>query len=500
MGMYLQLDGPGPLYAQLSRALKKALASGGLGEGNRLPPTRLLASELGISRNTVLTAYEQLRMEGVLEGKVGSGSYVSVPPRHPPTAPPAPISTDPVGQAQSAYASRARRFHASAKPLGHVVPGTRYSLQYGMPMANPVLTTAWAQELSRAAHYTSPNYPIVQGLPALRQAISEYLMRQRGVLAAPDDILVVGGTQQAIALTARVLLDPGARVVVEDPQYNNTRIIMQCYGAELQPVPVDENGIDCNLLPDEPPRLICVTPSHQFPTGAQMPLARREALLDYARRHDSWVFEDDYDGELRYDAKPLASLRMLDRDDRVIYVGTFSKVLFPSLRLGYMVVPRDLRRDFVSAKWLEDFGCSAIEQAAMANFMSEGGFERHLRRVGQALRQRRNGLLAGLHELSQGRMRIVDSQAGMHLTLWLHDLDRSQGEAFIAHARRMGLGLYPLWPYYLSPPDRAGLILGYAGLPAADIKPALAIFRECLEQAYQPPGVAGAEPPRGPCS
>jgi GntR family transcriptional regulator/MocR family aminotransferase len=486
MGMYLQLDGSGPLYAQLSRALKKALTSGGLGEGNRLPPTRLLASELGLSRNTVLTAYEQLRMEGVLEGKVGSGSYVSVSRRQLLPLPPAPAGVSSFVEAQSAYMGRVRRFHAAARPLGHTLPGTRYSLQYGMPMANPVLTTAWAQELSRAAHYTSPNYPIVQGLPALRQAISEYLMRQRGVSAEPEDILVVGGTQQAIALTARVLLDPGAKVVVEDPQYNNTRIIMQSYGASLQPVPVDEDGIVCDLLPEDPPRLICVTPSHQFPTGAQMPLARRSALLGYAQRHDCWVFEDDYDGELRYDAKPLASLRTLDGDDRVIYVGTFSKVLFPSLRLGYMVVPRRLRKDFVSAKWLEDFGCSAIEQAAMANFMSEGGFERHLRRVGQALRQRRNALLDGLHAMNNGRMRIIDTQAGMHLILWLHGLDQAQGEAFIANAGKLGLGLYPLWPYYLSPPDRAGLILGYAGLPVSDIKQALAIFRECLEQAYQP--------------
>ncbi|RPE75523.1 PLP-dependent aminotransferase family protein [Vulcaniibacterium tengchongense] len=476
--MHLQLDGRGPVHAQLTRALKSAVFAGRLGQGARLPATRQLARELGVSRNTVLAAYEQLRAEGFVEGRVGSGSYVTPPLRGPRPAPAGEAPLPP----QSAFARRARRYHDHANMPGRAIPGVRYAFQYGVPMANPALTTAWARELARAAAYTSPGYPATQGLPALREAVCDYLARRRGVVAAPEDVFVVAGTQQAVALTARVLLDPGDEVALEEPHYSSLRELLLIHGAQVRAVPVDADGLRCDALPQPAPKLVCVTPSHQFPSGALMSLSRRLALLDYARRHDCWVLEDDYDGEFRYDGRPLDALRSLDEHGRVIYVGTFSKALFPALRLGYLVVPAGLRRDFLNAKWQDDFASPAIEQAALARFIAEGGFERHLRRAARTLRERRAALLDGLRRCGERRLRIADSRAGMHLVAWLEGRSAAEGEAFIAHARGLGLGLYSIAPYYLESPDRAGLLLGFASLSAAEIREAVRLLQRCLDE------------------
>ncbi|MDH5822142.1 PLP-dependent aminotransferase family protein [Luteimonas sp. RD2P54] len=475
------LDGHGPLHAQVTRALKATILEGRLAHGSRLPATRWLATELGVSRNTVLVAYEQLRAEGFVEAKVGAGSFVALrmaPPAEPDSAP---------GNAapQSAYARRARQLHDPERLVGRDIPGMRYSFQYGVPLVNPALTGAWARALAHAARYTRPHYPPAQGLPDLRGAVCDYLARRRGVYAAPEDVLIVAGTQQALALAARVLLDEGDPAAFEEPHYNAIRTVLRVHGARLVPVPVDAQGLRCELLPEQaPPRLICVTPSHQFPTGAVMSLERRMALLEYARRHGSWILEDDYDGEFRYDGRPLAALRSLDGAGRVIYVGTFSKALYPALRLGYMVLPPALRRDFVSAKWLADFATPAIDQAALAAFIADGGFERHLRRSALALRARRAVLLRLLRECGGGRLRIADSGAGMHLPVWIAGRGRADGDALIALAGRRGLGLYPIAPYYLDPPDRAGLLMGYAGLSVTEIEQGMRLFAACLDELF----------------
>lgn len=479
--MHLQLDGLGPLHAQLTRALKSALAHGGGGQGSRLPPTRALARELGLSRNTVLTAYEQLRAEGFMEARVGSGSFVATPLFAEAANDAAPMVAPP----QTAYARRAREVHDPAWVARRREPGIRYSFQYGLPLVNPALTTAWARELARAAAYTPPGYPDAQGLPALREAICDYLARRRGVRAVPDDVLVVGGTQQAVSLAARVLVEPGDLVVVEEPQYFALRQVLQIHGARIHGVDCDADGLRPDRLPAEAPRLLCVTPSHQFPSGAVMSLARRLELLQYARRQEAWILEDDYDGEFRYDSKPLSALRSLDRDGRVLYVGTFSKSLFPSLRLGYVVVPPALRRDLVTAKWAQDFGSSAIEQAALAHFMQSGAFERHLRRSARTLQERRAALLEGLDACSDGRLHIADSHAGMHLVVWLRGKHDDALDAVLAHARRLGVGLHSIRPHYLRRPERAGLLMGYCGMSVAQIREAMPLFARVLDAAYR---------------
>ncbi|KGQ19539.1 Transcriptional regulator [Lysobacter dokdonensis DS-58] len=478
--MHLQLDGRGPLHAQLTRALKTALAGGRLGQGSRLPPTRALARDLGLSRNTVLTAYEQLRAEGFMAARVGSGSFVAAPLMAE-AANDAPATIAPP---QTAYARRAR--NADIRRLLRNKPraSVRYSFQYGLPLINPALTTAWARELAHAAAYTAPDYPDPQGVPALREAICDYLARRRGVQAVPEDVLVVGGTQQAVSLAARVLLDAGDMAVVEEPQYFALRKVLQIHGARLHGADVDGDGMRPDRLPVDAPRLICVTPSHQFPGGSVLSLARRLELLQYARMQDCWILEDDYDGEFRYDTQPLAALRSLDRDGRVLYVGTFSKTLFPSLRLGYVVMPPALRDDLVTAKWAQDFGSSAIEQAALARFMAGGGFERHLRRSSRTLLERRTALLDGLRAVGKGRLEINDSHAGMHLVVWLKDQPDAALDAILAHGESIGLGLYTIRPHYLRRPQRAGLLMGFCGLSPAQIREAMPLFEQVLDRAY----------------
>jgi GntR family transcriptional regulator/MocR family aminotransferase len=474
--VFLELDGRGSRQAQLTRALKDAVLNGRLRSGDRLPATRVLASDLKVSRNTVLASYEELAAEGFLLGKIGSGSYI------------APIETHlrirPEAPAEARLSSYATRALATAQ---RVNPGANhqdlpYNLQYGQPMTNPALTTAWRRELAKAAAYTLPQYPESRGRLDLRTAVCDYLARRRGVQAEPDDVLIVSGTQEAVSLSAQVLLDTGDRVVMEDPHYSALWRIFSAYGAHIDLVPVDDDGLDCDQLPAQPPRLLCLTPSHQFPLGSVLSLPRRLALLRYAQANDAWILEDDYDGEFRYGGAPLAALRSLDAHDRTLYIGTFSKTLFPALRMGYMVLPKALREPFRVAKMIATFGCPAIEQRALAQFIENRGFDRHLRRAAQTLRARRAALMQGLREHAGETVEVRDSQAGMHLVAWLRDFDESRLHSLIAAARARGVGLHTINQCYLQPPVRMGLLMGYAGLAPKEISAAMLRFGAALRE------------------
>ncbi|HKT28136.1 PLP-dependent aminotransferase family protein [Dyella sp.] len=476
--MFLELDGQGPLYDQLTRALKASILDGRIAAGTQLPPTRELAHELEISRTTVLAAYEQLRAEGYIDGRVGSGSFVS----HLQARPLAHhVSTD--IDAPSRYAERARKVRNWDIPRMH--RGLRYNLEYGYPMINPTLNNAWGRELARAAVYTRLNAVELAGLGVLRKQTCDYLARRRGVQAEPDDVLIVTGTQQAINLAARVLVNEGDPVVLEEPHYFLAHQALAAHGAELVSVRTDEHGLICSELPEQSPRLIYVTPSHHFPTGAVLSMQRRLDLLHYAERHQCWILEDDYDGEFRYDAHPLAALRSLDEQDRVIYVGTFSKVMFGGLRLAYMVMPAALRADFLNAKYLTDMVCPVIEQAALARFMEDGGFERHLRAARKELKARREMLIAGLKEHARDRVEITDTPAGMHMVVWLRGYDAPRREALVAYAHEHGLGLHPMSPLYARAPERQGLLLGYCSLSVNELREAMRLFGQCLDYMEQ---------------
>lgn len=474
--MFLELDGHGPHYSQLTRAMKAAILSGRLATGARLPPTRVLAEELGISRITVLTAYEQLRAEGYIVGRVGSGSYVStsraepMPPRQATTRTTVPLTR---------YAKRARQLADWSIATQH--RDRRLDMQYGRPQINPTLGSIWGRELAWAATRTRLEYASNQGLPALREQICDYLARRRGIQTSPDRVLIVSGTQQAITLTSRVLLDEGDEVAIEEPHYFGAWQQFGAHGASLQAIPTDHEGLICSALPAQAPRLVMVTPSHQFPAGPALSMSRRQELLRYARTRNCWILEDDYDGELRYDTTPLPALRSLDSDDRVIYVGTFSKVMFGALRLGYVVMPEALCDDFVNAKYLCDRGNPAIEQAALAHFLEDGGFERHLRYMSRELNGRRRELIAGLQQYAGARVQIADAHAGMHVTVWLPDYDHAQIDALVADAHERGLGLYSITPHYRERPAIPGLILGYCGLSKAQLHEAMQLFGECLD-------------------
>ncbi len=472
--MHLQLDGIGPKYDQLTRALRSAILSGRLSAGEKLPSTRLLSEELGLSRNTVLRAYEQLRVERLGVVREGFGTFVAEVSRH-------PVSVAPTQQveAQSAYASRLRELPALTLPRGQ--SDLRYDLQYGAPLVNTRLVTAWSTALAGAAARTDTGYPHPQGLFELRESICRFLATWRGLIAKPQDVVIVSGAQQALSLLARILLDEGATAAIEDPHYQLALHCLRAHGAKVVSVRADEDGLVVDDLPKDA-RLVHVTPSHQFPSGVTMSLERRRQLLKFARENSCWIFEDDYDGELSYSAKPMAALRSLDGGDRVIYVGSFSKMMFPSLRMAYVVCPDGLRKDLVRAKALEDLGCPTIEQAAMRMLFERGSFERHLRSSVVELRRRRAALLQGLAQHAGDRLRVVDSQLGMHVVGWLPGFDQERLNQLIDMARRRGLGLHPVGPYFRESPPQVGLLLGIASLFPRQIEAATKVLGDVLHE------------------
>jgi GntR family transcriptional regulator / MocR family aminotransferase len=475
--MFLHLDGGGPVYAQLIRALKRAILEGRLSAGTRLPSTRILAEELNLSRTTVTAAYEQLQVEGFLNSHRGSGNYIN-----PVAIAPTVLISDTTISPQSRYTARARRSYDRTISELHN-NGTRYNLQYGNPLINPSLSTMWGRELARASAYTPLLAVDTQGLEALREQICDYLARRRGIVTTPDNIIVVNGAQQAYTLAARVLVNEDETIVMEEPHYHGAYQALIAHGAKVQPVPVDGDGLIVDELPPSQPRLICVTPSCQFPTGSVLSPQRRMDLLHYASKNNCWILEDDCDNEFYYEGRPPAALRSLDQHDQVIYVGTFSKILFESLRIGYIVVPSSLRKDFVIAKYFNDFSSTGIEQAALANFMRDGGLERHLRLARIRLRSRRESLLHALRKYAGQHVDILHSVAGMHIVTWLKHFSHDRAKLLLDLANERGLGLHPIALHFKVPPNRPGFILGYSSLSSAALHQAMKLFGECLNEA-----------------
>lgn len=471
--MYLELDGNGVLYRQLLRALKRAILDGRLPAGAQLPATRALATQLGLARNTVLTAYDLLCAEHLAVSRGGSGTFVAQgiaakPRRASPVNIPAP----------SRYAARAR----DLPPLGLRIQSgrQRLDLQYGEPLIDLPLFTAWGRELSRAAVRTEARYPGSHGASALRAQIASYLGRRRGINCDADDIVIVSGSQQAISLVGRLLLNEGERAVLEDPHYQLAAQCLAADGADLSFVAVDRDGLRVSDLPSDRISLVFVTPSHQFPSGAVMSVPRRLELLEQAASRRFWIVEDDYDGEFGFEGRMIPALRSLDLDDKVIYIGSFSKTLFPALRLGYVVCPRALREDLIRAKLLADLGCGGIEQTAMAHFMESGAFDRYLRKASIEIRRRRRVLVEGLSQHCDTHLVLDDTGAGMHSVGWLPDFDHRRFAALLRVAEERGLRLHPIAPHYARPPSMPGLLLGFAGLSVAQLRQATRILGECL--------------------
>jgi GntR family transcriptional regulator / MocR family aminotransferase len=486
---HLELDGQGPLYEQLARALKRAILEGHFVAGKRLPATRTLARTLGLSRNTVLGAYELLSAEELATAHGRSGTRVATGARITTAARRARSVAPP-----SRYAGRVRKLPTPT--LGARKPPTRYDLHYGEPLSDTRLFHSWRRKLAAAALQAGPRYPDPCGFRPLRRAICEYVARRRGIVCTEDDVLIVGGTQQAVTLAARVVLDEGDPVVIEDPYYQHVVQTLTAHGARLAAVATDENGLLTSELARQSARLICVTPSHQFPSGSVLSLDRRMELLRIASTQGSWILEDDYDSEFHYQGRPLPALRSLDLADRVIYIGSFSKALFPSLRLGYVVCPTGLRADLCAAKRLDDLGSPAIEQAALAAFIRSGQFARHLRKSVAELHHRRDALLEGLRRHAGDRIEIQGAQSGVHVVVWFRRMTYPQLDRLMELAAGRELGLYPIHPNYRIRPARPGLLVGYAGLTASALKAAAALLGECLDVLEQEPAVAPRASPQ----
>lgn len=487
--MWLKLDGDGPTFRQIYRALRARIVGGELATGTRLPPTRSLAQELGVSRTTVLQAYEQLAAEGFIAGRTGSGSYVSTTakaatrgretgraPRETPHAP-----------TLSRFARRLEERRARPLYSSYVSEQTpiAYDFRYGRPSIADFPVGAWQRCIGRRARAASArahDYGHPQGSPALRTALAGYLSRARGVGIDADRLLIVTGSQQGLDLGARVLLDPGDHAVVEEPGYEGARRAFEAAGAKLVFVATDDDGLCTNDLATAAPRahVAHVTPSHHYPLGGIMPYARRAELLAWANRAGAYVVEDDYDGEYRFSGRPLEPLKALDQDDRVIYLGTFSKVMYPALRVGYLALPDSLVEPFVRAKLVADGGGPILEQDALADFIASGEFERHIRRSRKRYAERRAALLEALRNYLGNRVEICGADAGLHVVVRLLDDAASSAREISRRAREVGVGIYPLDPYYERPPRRPAFVLGYGGVRPADIRTGVAKLAQIL--------------------
>jgi GntR family transcriptional regulator/MocR family aminotransferase len=449
----------------ICETIKGRIATGSLGAGARLPSTRSLAAEWGVSRTTVTAAYEQLIAEGYLESRQGARTQVARG-LGPPPAPDGWTGPAEPPDRLSAYGQRLAEFI-----LPPVAGRVRMlaDFRYGDLAAEDFPLLAWRKAVGAAMQrrHGHIRYDDPRGSSGLRAALQGYLWRARGLRCDPDQIIVVNGSQQGLDLCARLLLNPGDRAVMEDPGYNLACQVFLAAGAEVVPVSVDHEGMMTGSLPSA--RLAYVTPSHQFPLGSVMSAPRRRELLAWAQRMGGHVIEDDYDSEYRFDIDPIPPLQALDQTGRIIYLGTVSKTLSPTLRLGYLVVPTPLAETFAKAKRLADRHTPSLEQEALAGLIESGAYERHVRRIRRRNGERRAALLAVLSAALGDAVTVVGADAGLHVVVWLNRVPKAQEEALIARALAAGIGLYPVGPLYIpaepdARPDKAGLVMGYASL------------------------------------
>jgi len=475
-----------PLYRQLYDWFRGSILDGQMRPGQRVPSTRSLAAELKISRVPVLNAYEQLLAEGYFETFVGAGTCVARSIPDDALSPPSVRARKELPQSgRSAGPRRMSRrgvelTNAPAQPWFDVSGAFRVSL----PALDQFPIGVWSKLVAR--HSRNPPrgimaYSSAMGYPPFREAIAEYLGAVRGVRCAPSQILVTTGSQQALQLAAQILLDPNDRVWMEEPGYLGARQAFVTARAQLIPVRVDDDGMNVTeiIRRGRSARAVFVTPSHQYPMGTTMSATRRMLLLNWAAGSGAWIIEDDYDSEYRFGSRPIASLQGLDTDARVIYIGTFSKVMFPALRLGYMVVPKDLLPAFSAARDAADIFSSTLYQAVMTDFIREGHFARHIRRMRVLYMDRRRMLMKAIQTEMGDLLEVIGDAAGMHLLALLPPgIDDA---AVSRHAAQRRISVMPLSSCCLKPPARGGLILGYGGANAQQIYDGIRKLRMIVE-------------------
>jgi len=469
-----------PLHRQIYDSFRSAILSGQLHPGQRVPSTRVLAAEVGVSRFPVLNAYAQLLAEGYLQSHVGSGTVIS-------TSLPEQLTSS--GAAAVKDRDTRQRPRPAAKRCSLLTPRQKVpwmihsgAFRVGQVALDQFPLQIWSTLVSRHGRdmtMESAHYGDLMGHPRLRQTVANYLKTARSVRCEPEQILIVNGSQQALEISARVLLDPGDRVWIEDPSYRLARDVFTLNGCHLAPVPVDAEGLNvaAGIKNCRKARAVFVTPSHQFPLGVTMSASRRLQLIEWAQHSRAWIIEDDYDSEYRFESAPIASLQGLDSNARVIYVGTFSKVLFPALRLGYIVIPPDLIDRFFTMRRVMDLGQPTFSQKVLADFIEEGHFARHIRRMRVFYGNLRRVLVDNLIKTCAQTLEMIGDEAGMHLTAFL---TRSRSDEEIsARAVRHGLSIWPLSRMYMEHP-RQGFILGYGGTTARDIPAAVRKLQSLL--------------------
>lgn len=486
------------MYRQVYLGVRQAILDGVLQPGSRLPSTRALASDLGLSRNTVVMAYEQLRGEGYAVGRGGSDTRVAdtIPdrlmqassgsakrrPRH---------AVSRVSKTATAvdmlWRSSAPRLEHPPRPFRAGVPATDL---FPYALWGRLLSRRWARITARDLGYANS-----QGYLPLREAIASYVSAARGVACTAEQVFIVSGSQSGLLLAARLALDPGDTAWVEDPGYHGARGAVLSAAGRLAPVPVDREGMRVDIAMSQAPdaRAAFVTPSRQLPLGVPLSAARRAALLAWAARTDGWIVEDDYDSEVRFASRPLPAMQGDDVDGSVLYVGTFSKVLFPALRLGYLIVPPALVDTAIAVRHMQDVHAPTIEQAVLADFIRGGHFERHVRRVRQVYLERQEALRDGIGRRLRGILEMPPGEHGLFVTTWLRDIPDTEAAAA---ALAQGVDVTPL-SRMASGPVPAGLVLGYAGLTLQDIADGvdgLVRALEPLSGTRRPSGARGRAP------
>lgn len=475
-----------PLYRQIYETIRQAILNGELGANSQIPASRALAGELGVSRITVVNAYEQLFAEGYLEGKIGAGTFV---------ASKLPDDLLQISNSKglnkkinisaeniklSAFAERLRKNKtASSRPQNHL---NAVPFRNGLTAVDEFPFDIWekiAVRVFRQSHNKIYGYGEAAGYLPLRESVAAHFAASRGVHCDIEQIFITNGAQHALDLIARVLLKEDDKVWIEDPCYREAYNVFYSNGAQMIPVSVDEEGFNlAEAEKKETAKLVYITPSHQYPTGVTMSLTRRLNLLEWARKNNSWIIEDDYNSEFRYAGRPLASLQNLDNFGRVIYVGTFSKTIFPALRLGCLIVPKNLVEIFSAARQLCDWHSPIFEQAILADFIAEGHFGRHLRRMRTLYEKRQRFLVAEAEKELGEFLKVKPSSSGMHIIGWLADglNDQKISEKAAEHS----LSLSPLSSYCLKNKLPSGIILGYTGFNAEQIRKGVRKIKEIL--------------------
>lgn len=472
MELHINLQHRRDLAGQIYRGIRAAILDGRLRPGDRLPPTRELAGRLEVSRNTVAVAYEWLTAEGLLAGRAGVGSFVQG-------------ETPATGSRKVSSPGRPLRLRTFWRELPDSSESSApaaYDFRVGIPDARLFPFETWRRMVARqlrAATLTA-DYGEPAGHPALRAAVARHVFLARGVRATADEVLITQGAQQAFDLIGRVLIEPGVCVAVEEPGYPPARLLFQSLGARVVGVPVDAEGLDVSALPHDA-RLVYVTPSHQFPLGVAMSPARRNALLAWAEQRNAVVIEDDYDSEFRFGGRPIETLHGLDRSGRVVYVGSFSKVMLPGLRLGCLVAPPSLHAALRMAKSVADGHSQWPMQAALARFIDEGHLARHIRKMRREYEARHERIAEALTQHFGDWLELVPSRVGLHVCAVFNRSRARLEREVIAHAREAGVGVEPLSNYCAERPAQHGLVLGYGAMATNRIDEGLRRLRASFE-------------------